>query len=309
MPTLFDQNLYQPANQSVLRLVNDFEQKYSSVFAKVKGDWLPAIREFLREETGLRMHQKVVGTKIQKDSNVSFRFVPDRDGAFIKLIDEHYRDLNFEEYAAFNRLKAELKNSARFFKKNSQNPIEPFAVLSNHLDEYFKKYNLQDLLDTLFKNAERIEDIWGTYSYDYGRIEVYYVPLILFCELNSVSLEYAILSVLVHEMAHSYHHTGKDKDNITWTNMGYTDKHIIEGMAEYFTWLFVESYKDDHIGMEKAYLAMFNCLADEYICFKEWMPLYSKEVIKCALLSTRKKAIEGYTDFQKLLKSLKETMH
>ena len=114
MNNLFDQHKYNPKNKSVLRMVNEFEKKYNPIFTKVRSQWLPAIREFLREETGLRMHQKVIGTKIQKDSNVSFHFVTDRNEKFIKLIDQHYPDLDFDEYTAFNKLHIQLKNSKIF---------------------------------------------------------------------------------------------------------------------------------------------------------------------------------------------------
>ena len=95
MNTLFDQPKYSPKNTSVLRMVNDFEQKHSPIFSKVRTQWLPAVREFLREETGLRMHQKVVSAKIHKDSNISFHFVTDRNGTFIKLIDQYYLMLEY----------------------------------------------------------------------------------------------------------------------------------------------------------------------------------------------------------------------
>ncbi|WP_018615730.1 hypothetical protein [Segetibacter koreensis] len=320
MATLFTQHLYQPKNKSVVRLVRSFQLNYSHTFTKVRNQWLPAIREFLREETGLKMHQKVIGTKIQKDSNISFHFVTDREETFLKLIDQHYLNLDFDEYTAFNKLRLQMQSSSRFFKKEGEGsaflldileekPHASFHELENYLDDYFKQYDLNKLIQTLFKNAGRTADIWGTYTYASSRVEVYYVPLILFCQINNLPLEHSILSTLVHEMAHAYHHLGKDKDNSQWSAMNVTDKHIVEGMAEYFTWLFIEAYKDNHPGMEKTYSCMFNCLADEYTCFKKWTPTYSKEAIKSALLSTRRKGVKDYNEFLKLLQSVKTIMH
>jgi len=309
MNTLFDQPKYSPKNTSVLRMVNDFEQKHSPIFSKVRTQWLPAVREFLREETGLRMHQKVVGTKIHKDSNISFHFVTDRNGTFIKLIDQYYPDLDFDEYTAFNGLNFQLKNSKSFFIARQGDLAESYNKLSGFLDLYFKKYDLNELLNTLFRNSGESADIWGTYSFRDSRIEVYYVPLILFCQINNLPLEHAILSTLVHEMAHAYHHLGKDKDNVTWLKMNTTDLKIVEGMAEYFTWLFVESYKSNHSKMEETYECMFNCLGAEYTIFKVWTPRYSKEAIKSALLSTRKRSITKYEEFEKLLENVKKILH
>jgi len=309
MPSLFDQNGYQPKNKSVLRLINDFESNYHDIFKKVHKEWLPNIREFLREETGLRIHQKVVGTKIQKDTNVSFHFVTDRDETFLKLIDEHYPNLDFDEYTVFRRLNFQLKNSEKYFLQKNEKVALPYKQMCLHLDLYFVKYDLKGLINTLFKNSGKSVDIWGTYSLKGSKIEIYYIPLILFCQINSLPLEHAVLSTLVHEMAHAYHHIGKDKDNVTWPDMFITDHRIVEGMAEYFTWLFVETFKASHPGMGKTYDRMFECLGEEYTIFKTWTPTYSKEAIKSALLSTRKKGIIGYSDFEKLLADVKRVMH
>ena len=309
MYNLFDQPKYHPRNKSVLRMVNDFEQKYNPILLKVRSQSLPAIREFLREETGLRMHQKVIGTKIQKDSNISFHFVTDRNETFIKLIDQYYPDLDFDKYTAFSKLSLQLQNSKKYFSEKPENLTLPFNELTNFLEFYFRKYNLNELLNTLFKNSGKSADIWGTYFYEDSKIEIYYIPLILFCQINNLSLEQAILSTLVHEMAHAYHHIGRDKDNIIWQKMSSTDLKIVEGMAEYFTWLFVELYKNNHSSMYETYECMFNCLGEEYTIFKKWTPLYSKEAIKSALLSVRKRSITKYEDFQTLLENVKKVLH
>lgn len=309
MDNLFNQIKYTPKNKSVLLMIKNFEQKYSPLFSKVKSQWLPSIREFLREETGLKMHQKVVGTKTHKDTNISFHFVTDMDQKFIKLIDEYYPDLDFNEYSAFTKLNLELKNSKEYFIKKPDEIAGNFIHASNYLEEYFKKYDLNVLLNNLFRNSGKSADIWGAYFFKDNRVEVYYVPLILFCQINNLPLEHAILTTLVHEMAHAYHHIGKDKDNVTWQKMSETDLKIVEGMAEYFTWLFVESYKNEHYRMEETYKCMFNCLGEDYKIFKTWIPFYSKEAIKSALLSTRKRSITRYDDFQSLLVNVKKVLH
>ena len=178
-----------------------------------------------------------------------------------------------------------------------------------HLDIYFVKYDLKELINNLFKSSGKSADIWGTYSSNGNKIEIYYIPLILFCQIYSLPLEHAIISTLVHEMAHAYHHIGRDKDNVTWTKMFETDNRIVEGMAEYFTWLFVETYKYNHPGMSKTYESMFDCLGDEYTIFKSWTPAYNKETIKSALLGTRKKSIKDYGEFITLLQEVKKIMH
>ncbi len=309
MATLFNQHTYQPRNASIVRLVNSFESNYHNVFQKVRNHWHQSIRDFLREETGLRMHQKVIGTRIQKDTNVRFEFVTDRNETFIKLIDQHYPELDFDEYTNFKKLNLELKNSNKFFLDKTGDILHQYLELSEYLDLYFKKYDLNVLMSTLFKNSGKSADIWGTYFLRDSKIEIYYVPLVLFCQINNLPLEHAILSTLVHEIAHAYHHMGKDKDNIIWSDMASTDLKIVEGMAEYFTWLFVETYKESNPRMEETYISMFNCLGEEYTIFKSWLENYNKETIKSALLGARKKSIRKYDDFIDLLDNLKKVMH
>jgi hypothetical protein len=61
--------------------------------------------------------------------------------------------------------------------------------------------------------------------------------------------------------------------------------------------------------MEETYECMFNCLGAEYTIFKVWTPRYSKEAIKSALLSTRKRSITKYEEFEKLLENVKKILH
>jgi hypothetical protein len=176
MSTLFSTQKYQPKNESVLRMIDDFKKNHEDVFIKVKTQWLPAIREFLREETGLRMHQKVVGTKIQKDTNITFHFVTDRDEEFIKLIDEHYPDLEFSEFSEFRQLQIKLNRSKEFFIEKPDEIFKSYTQLFDFLERYFIKYDLNLLINTLFKNSGKNADIWGTYYYNDSKIEVYYIP-------------------------------------------------------------------------------------------------------------------------------------
>jgi hypothetical protein len=84
-----------------------------------------------------------------------------------------------------------------------------------------------------------------------------------------------------------------------------SDKHIKEGMAEYFTWLFVEDHKRQYLGLERTYDCMFKCLSPEYTCFKDWTRMYNKEIIKSSLLSVRRSGETRYENFLDLMKKLK----
>jgi hypothetical protein len=304
----FENSFYQTKNKSVLALIEDFNKKYRLVFSKVQKYWVPYIREFLRDETGLKMRANKNGFKLGKDASTSFSFVTDHEEGFVKLVDKYYPELDFAEYAAFRTLYKEQKRSSKFFS-NPGCPTNAFKEVENYLTKYFDKYNIDELIKNLFHSTGPNADIWGCYFYRTGKIEIYYIPLILFSDIKNISLEYAIVTTLVHEMAHAYHHMGKDRDNIEWSGMPSADSYIVEGFAEYYTWLFVEEYKIRYPDMESAYLEMFQCLGKEYTCFKEWTPKFSKEVIKTSLLTVRRKGIQTNEQFQITLKSLKQQMN
>jgi hypothetical protein len=303
MQNLFNQSKYNIKNPSISRLVKEYERKYAELFKKVKNDWNQKIREFLRDETGLKFHQKNVKKTYQDNYSVDFHFVPDYDNLFVKLIDASFPELDFDEFIAYKNLDVTLKSANGFLMKVGR-PSSETKTLNEYINKYFVENNLETIIDKLFKTKDRRLDIWGSYDLHSFEIEIYYLPLLLFSQLNNISLEHCIVTTLVHELAHAYHHRGKDKDNIIWETMKNTELEIKEGLAEYYTWRFVEEYKSSYPVMSIAYDKMFECLSGPYIIFKEWKE-YSKETINAGLLSVRKNRITKYDDFKTTLDVMK----
>lgn len=302
MNTLFNQSKYYPNNQSILELVKDFEKKYSNIFKKVKKDWNNTIREFLRDSTGLKLR-----TKNSFDVSVEIIIKPDRNDEFIKLIDENFPDLNFFEYKQLKEFLEIAKNTKDFFKKDSEY-FNEINDLIKYCDEYFNKYNLKDIVSKLFaSNADGI-DIWGTYTYYDHHIEIYYLPIIIFCNLYSIDIESAIVKVLTHELSHAYHDVGKDRDGKTWLNMPNSDVNIKEGLAQYYTERFIEEHSIPYPKLKQAYDVMVSCQSGPYIVHKKWGEKYSQETVKFAMITTRQNDIRDYEVFMEKMESIKKQL-
>jgi hypothetical protein len=305
MPTLFSPLDYEPQNPSILHLVGRFESQYSKEFEKVRHDWLPELREFLRDETGLVINKRKRGTQINRDTNIGFVYKADRNNSFLKLIDEKFPDLDFDEYSANQSLQLSMIDSKKYFTSH-KTPEDEFLILEGYLEDYFEKYNLDKIVGELFKKNNDSLDIWGTYWPNDGHIEIYYLPLLLFSKLHRVSLEFCIVSTLIHELAHAYHHMGKDREDKIWESMWEAEKNITEGLAEYYSWRFVEDNKSAYPLMKVCYDEMFKCLGGPYIIFKEWLEKkYSRQTINLALQATRCKGVNKYSDFLKQLEDAK----
>jgi hypothetical protein len=105
-------------------------------------------------------------------------------------------------------------------------------------------------------------------------------------------------------MAHAYHHIGKDKEGKNWNQFHDADDNIVEGLAEYYTWMFVEDYKNEYPEMKTTYNYMYQCLSGPYIIFQDWIKeKYSKEHVRIALQAARR---IGIKDYQEFLKSMEE---
>lgn len=307
MNDLFNQSKYNPNNQSVLDLINDFEKKYSNIFIKVKKEWNNTIREFLRDSTGLKLRTKYPLQGFYSDATVNINFKPDRKDEFIKLVDENFPDLNFFEYKQLKEFLEIAMKTKEFLKKDSEY-FKEINDLIKYCDEYFKKYNLKDIVSKLFaSNAEGI-DIWGCYTYGYHTIEIYYLPIIVFCNLNSIDIESAIVKVLTHELSHAYHDAGKDRDGKIWSDMQNSDVSIKEGLAQYYTERFIEEYSPQYPKLKQAYDTMVSCQSGPYIVHKDWSKRFSQETVKFAMITARQNNIREYKVFLEKMESIKKQL-
>lgn len=307
MQGLFEQDKYVIKNKSIYQLENDWLKKYSKEFDKVKTEWLPQIREFMREETGLSMHQKRVEKKIFKDTNLNFDFVQDTEWQFMKLIDEKFPNLDFNELIANRELNIVLSETKKYFEKDGR-PQQEFGTLYSFVSKFLQDNNIEKVVEELFKSKSSTFDIFGSYTYASGRIAIYYIPLILFAKLKSISLEYCLVTTLVHEVGHAFHHSGKDKDGTKWLDMPRADIEIKEGLAQYYTERFVDAYSSSYPSLKKAYETILSCQGGPYLVHTKWKEDFKKEHVKHALTVIRRNKQLKYIDFKNILQQAKDIL-
>jgi hypothetical protein len=292
MATLFAQTNYIPKNPSVARLINEYEKQYKPVFLRLKTEWNQIVREFLRDSTGLKLHSRKTEKGSMRDAGIDIIIKPDYGDEFIKLI-----DLNFQEFVQLKDLMEVAKKSKMYFQVNKFQPSVQLDDIIRYCEEYFKKYDINKIIDILFKQTGRSKDIWGCYPHSGRCVEIYYLPLIIFSNLKGINVEFAFLKVLVHELAHAYHHLGKDKDERIWDQFPRADLDITEGLAQYYTERFVDEFSDKHPRLKEAYKAMVSCQSGPYRVHEDWLQKYSEEHVKYALMHARRNSINKYDEF------------
>jgi len=303
MSELFDQYKYEPKNKSVLAIIQEFEKEYSDIFEVAKTKWNHSIREFHRDATGLKLSR---GLGQGKGMNISIRFLPDKDNEFIKLIDQHFPDLDFTEYTKIKALDQSLAEAGIYFDKNSRTDI--YSPMKEFCTSYLKIYNLKELHAMLFSEMGHSKDVFGSYFFKDSRVELYYIPLIIFSQLHQVPLESLIVVVLAHELAHAYHHIGLDTDGFSWNSMDTTELEIVEGLAQYYTALFAEEQELIYPNIKSTYLKLQEFQSGPYCVHKAWLSHAKKEHVKHAFNVTRRNGIKTYQVFGQILKDAKNQL-
>lgn len=298
---------YQPKNKSVVCLLKDFERTHLEVFKKVRSDWSPRIREFLREETGFKFQSKRCMDVNHLNDAVEVAFKPDKNDLFVKLIDEKYPNLDFDEFSKLSKFSEQFAEASEYFA--GKNELSHIEALRKYCDDYFRSYELKSIIENVFNIRESGMEVWGAYFCSSKKVELYYLPIILMCKLMNVQPEYSAAVVMAHELAHAYHHLGKDKDGLVWKEFSSTDKEITEGLAQFYTLRFVEEYEEQYPALRQAYNAMIAFQTGPYLVHNDWVKDFNNEDVRLAMVATRTSSIVKYKEFQELLKSAKEILH
>lgn len=302
---LFEQARYAPKNHSVAKLLAEYSSKYMPVFERVKSEWNPTVRKFYRTAMGLKLYNGVKGKKAAGDAGVSIQIRPDRDDLFLKAVDEMLPDVDFERYADLRNLKEQLIRSSSYYTSDPERK-RLYDWLLADIRAYLSRNSLRGPFTVLMKTPGKHRDLFGSYVYKDQHVELFYMPLLIFCKFFEVDLQWAIVVVLAHELAHAYHHAGKDNDGRSWTTMPQAHLWVKEGLAEYYTEQFVLKHEHLYPALRKAFDGLLKGSGDEYKSYLEWKDLYTLEQVKLALAMVRRHDVRTYDGFKEKLAEAKK---
>lgn len=174
---------------------------------------------------------------------------------------------------------------------------------NDNVDSDFKSIiQTQDIISKLVKQAPEDDDfvkmlmevdphIFGTYrgGRNGGIINLYWAVIGLFAERWNVNVISLAIIILVHEYAHAITQHGIDANNVNWEQSKFNnaDVWIIEGIAEYITYLFVKMYDNSIYDLMRTYRILFQNSPPEYQDYENWGSI-SPESIRYALLQSRR---------------------
>ncbi|MFO0905724.1 MAG: hypothetical protein U0939_22140 [Pirellulales bacterium] len=133
-----------------------------------------------------------------------------------------------------------------------------------------------------------------------GRIELYWGVIGLVATTLNADVEALTTVVLAHELAHAYTHMGADIDGERWATFAFskTDKAVVEGLAQYYTHLVCERLEETIPGTMFAYLEMCPRQPPIYRTHLPWIKDYLPEIVRSALLETRRNRKLALQDFE-----------
>lgn len=295
---------YKPRNSSIRRLLKDYEETHFKTFKRVIIEWAPRIRDFLREETGLMLHSKRSKDPGLEIVVVGINVEPDFENVFAKLVDKKFQDLDFGRYCKLRKFMEYMHEHEEFFEDESEKGN--IRALIEFCKNYFKENDINNIVEKLFKTSGRGMDLWGAYIPKQMRVELYYLPILLLCKLMETDIEHTAAVILAHELAHAYHHVGKDKDGAVWDTFAESEPKIVEGLAQYYALRFVEEFESQFRGLRNAYDGIIKLQTGDYCIHEEWSREYKNEHVRFALIAARRNSVTGYKDFEQLLKKSSE---
>ncbi len=202
---------------------------------------------------------------------------------------------NWEELEGWHDLPPEAADGRRLFHLAGK-AAEALrrAAFMRELSQNLKKLNL-DILGVYHSRPEQGPNI-----------ELYWMAISLVALMLGVSFEAVTIVALAHELVHGYTHVGRDIDGDRWPSAGFakSDLRIIEGLAQFYTELVVESVARRSPGCEKAFSDLLAYQGEAYTSFSEWLKgneSRKRESVRYAMLEGRSREPLKYEDWLGLL--------
>ena len=290
--------------------------------------WKKDLREQVKSLTGFKLNYHADGRAIQGLVPVSLRpglpaplellmneELPDDDRWAIELIGA-WRE-RIEALAVSSNQFAPLIKGLSDLETWSERASQYQQTLENvqQMTEQMRGYAV---MAKLLKRMMAIEDdILGAYFYQehptlFGtsprkmKIELYWLVIGSVARMIGATVEGLTAVVLAHEMAHAYTHVGRDIDGKCWeSSFANADRAVKEGLAQFYTHLTMNKMKEQgDTALWDAYTRLLNYQEGPYLGHLDWVAGCSPEVMRDALIKTRRSnQVATIDEFHRVLRS------
>jgi len=273
--------------------------------------WNQALREHIRNETGLRLS---VG---EDRSAIPVRVTDGFTDRFASLIDRNPDPVLWRLILGIPKLAGMVEGSEFLLRnwesfeawpqlptcaKKGRRPLERSLKIGNALRELAGARRVQKDLRSID------EDILGMYSFGGMRkpsISVFWMPIALISATLGVQAEDLTLVTLIHELGHGYTHLGRDIGGRCWNDNAFagTEPAVVEGLAQFYTAAVAERLRSAMPGVRDAYLRFLDLQSKPYQAHLGWLKDETRreEAVRFALVSARSSQPVTHPERKRLL--------
>lgn len=293
-------------NPTLALIEDNIQTKFEPLFKHLRKKWSPKIREAHRQNIGVK--------SIAENFKFNFKLIFEADELkFRKIFEEKYPDLVLEKLNTFLKFMeiGERIDEDEYFEGAYQKTLKNEL---SYVNDYIDRHDIDEIITEILDNSGYVtcKDVMGAYFPEERRVELYYIPIVTLSKLLNVEIETLFMIILAHELAHGYHHLGADIDNFTWDNFNKANDKLVEPLAQFYTWSFL---KEQDKEFQETFVKLLNYQRLVYSYHKTWIDRFDKEMIRLALLTSRRNEMPNLEEFentldqQKKLWKYKDTKH
>ncbi len=293
--------------QEIEKLLNDRDPEMSQKVERAFRQWNLIIRDYLRNETGLRLS---VGDSMQ---SVPVRIMDGLPKPFEDLITNNNANrlmILLNRPSIVNTAKGMAFFDNHFTTLSAEKFADPGKITHaeiRRVKEFVDSVARQTEKDALLNQIKSIEDdILGAYFFKIPVVHLYWMVIGTMAAMLDVSVEFLTIVVVIHELAHAYSHLGKDIDGGKWETRSFaeTDLKIAEGIAQFYTKVICEKLSSRIPGALMAYTRLMELQPEPYLVHNDWIQGINAvgEVIRATMIECRCKNITIYESFTAALK-------
>jgi|GEM_PF-859131 len=287
----------------------EISQKVERTFRQ----WNLIIRDYLRNETGLRLS---VGDSTQ---SVPVRIVSGLPKPFEDLVTDNSANrlmILLNRPSIVNTAKGMAFFDEQFTTLFDEGFVDPDKITPTEIKR------VREFVDSVARQTEKLalldqiksieDDILGAYFFKIPVVHLYWMVIGTMAAMLDISVEFLTVVVAIHELAHAYSHLGKDIDGGKWETRSFaeTDLKIAEGIAQFYTKIVCEKLSNRIPGALIAYTRLMELQSKPYLVHNHWIKDSNAagEVIRASMIESRCRNITTYEDFGAILTKHRENI-